>query len=225
MAVGSVTTAPPLLIVAHGSSDLRFAAVVQTVAARVRALAGPVDVRTGYLEHGPPHVADIAVPGAVAVPLLLSAGYHVRVDLPAQAPGVLVTPSVGPDSRLAGVLAHRLREAGYSGGEVTLAAAGSADPRSLADTRTAAEQLADLLGEPVRPAYVSAGEPRLSDVHPRAVASYLLAPGQFADAVSACGAAVVAQPIGAHPVLAEIVLDRYRAQVAAAQPPGRTAPA
>ena len=218
--------APPLLIVAHGSSDPRFAAVVQTVAARVRALAGPVDVRTGYLEHGPPLVGDVAEPGAVAVPLLLSAGYHVRVDLPAQAPGVRVSAAVGPDPRLADVLAQRLREAGYAGGEVTLAAAGSADPRSLADVQSTAEQLAQVLGEPVRPAYVSAGQPRLADLHPRAVASYLLAPGQFADAVSACGATVIAQPIGAHRVLAEIVLDRYRAQVAvAAQPPGRTAPA
>lgn len=220
------TGAPPLVIVAHGSTDPRFAAVVHTVAARVRALAGPVDVRTGYLEHGPPHVADVAIAGAVAVPLLLSTGYHVRVDLPAQAPGVRVTAAVGPDPRLAAVLAQRLREAGYAGGEVTLAAAGSADPQSLADGATAADQLAEVLGAPVRPAYVSGGEPRLADLRPRAVASYLLAPGRFADAVGACGAAVVAQPIGAHRVLAEIVLDRYRAQVAAAaQPPGRTAPA
>jgi sirohydrochlorin ferrochelatase len=200
--------------------------VVHTVTARVRALAGPVDVRTGYLEHGPPHVADLAAPGAVAVPLLLSAGYHVRVDLPRQAPGVRITAAVGPDPRLADVLAQRLHEAGYAGGEVTLAAAGSADPRSLADAQTAADQLGALLGEPVRPAFVSAGEPRLADLRPQAVATYLLAPGRFSDAVGSCGAPVVAQPIGAHRVLAEIVLDRYRAQVnAGAQPPGRTAPA
>jgi hypothetical protein len=72
---------------------------------------------------------------------------------------------------------------------------------------------------------VSAGKPRLGDLRPRAVASYLLAPGRFADTVAACGAAVVAQPIGAHRVLAEIVLDRYLEAVGAGQPPGRTAPA
>jgi sirohydrochlorin ferrochelatase len=219
-----------LLLVAHGSSDRRFAAVVHTVAARVRDLARPVDVRTAYLEHGPPFVADVAQAGAIAVPLLLSAGYHVRVDLPMQAPGVRVTAAVGPDPRLAAVLAHRLREAGYDGGAVTLAAAGSADPRSLADVDTAAEQLAALLGEQVRPAYVSAGNPRLADLRPQAVACYLLAPGVFGDVVAACGARVVAQPIGAHAVLARIVLDRYReladtAETRVAQPPGRTAPA
>ena len=205
-----MTTPPPLLLVAHGSRDPRFAAVVYTVAARVRDLARPVDVRPAYLEHGPPTVADVAQPDGVAVPLLLSGGYHVHVDLPMQAPGVRVTATVGPDPRLATVLAHRLREAGYAGGDVTLAAAGSADPRAIADVETAAEQLAEVLGERVRPAYVSAGEPRLSEVPSRAVASYLLAPGRFSDAVAACGAPVVAQPLGAHPVLAEIAYDRYR---------------
>jgi len=220
-----VATAPPLLVVAHGSADPRFGAVVHTIAARVRDLARPVDVRTAYLEHGPPYVADVAEDGAIAVPLLLSAGYHVRVDLPMQAPGVRVTEAVGPDARLAAVLGQRLREAGYDGGEVVLAAAGSADPRSLADVALAADQLSAVLGAPVRPAYVSAGQPRLADLRPHAVASYLLAPGRFADAVAACGAPVVAQPLGAHPVLAEIVLDRYREVAAVTQPPGRTAPA
>ena len=221
---------PPLVLVAHGSKDPRFGAVVYTVAARLRDIARPVDVRAAYLEHGPPFVADVTSPGAVAVPLLLSAGYHVRVDLPMQAPGLRVTPAVGPDPRLASVLAQRLREAGYAGGDVTLAAAGSADPRSRTDVELAAEQLAAVLGERVRPAYVSAGEPRLSDLRPAAVACYLLAPGTFADAVAGCGAQVVAEPIGAHPVLAEIAFDRYRGLATTAssgggQPPGRTAPA
>ena len=220
-----MTTTPPLLLVAHGSRDPRFAAVVYTLAARVRDLVRPVEVRPAYLEHGPPSVPDVAEPGAVAVPLLLSGGYHVHVDLPMQAPGVRVTATVGPDPRLATVLAHRLREAGYTGGDVTLAAAGSADPRAVADVEAAAQQLATVLGERVRPAYVSAGEPRLADLRPAAVACYLLAPGRFADAVGSCGAPVVAQPLGAHPVLAEIAADRYRDCIALRQPPGRTAPA
>jgi len=207
--------------VAHGSTDPRFAAVVEAVAERVRALAPQVDVRVGFLEHGPPGVADVAEPGAVAVPLLLSAGYHVRVDLPTQAPGVAVSDAVGPDPRLAAALAQRLREAGYGGGPVTLAAAGSSDPRALDDVHDAATQLAQELGAPVSAAFVSAGQPRLADVQPVAVSTYLLAPGLFADKVAACGARVVAAPLGAHPALAEIVLDRYLS----AQPPGRTAPA
>jgi sirohydrochlorin ferrochelatase len=175
----------------------------------VRERLPAVDVRIGYLDHGPPHVPDVAEPGAVVVPLLLSAGYHVRVDLPEQAPDTIITAAVGPDERLSIALAQRLREAGYTGGDVVLAAAGSADPRSLDDVETAAELLASALGEPVVAAYISAGEPRLHDVRARNVSSYLLSPGVFADKVAECGAAVIAQPIGAHPVLAEIVVERY----------------
>jgi sirohydrochlorin ferrochelatase len=57
---------------------------------------------------------------------------------------------------------------------------------------------------------VASGEPRLSDVRPAVVASYLLAPGRFADRVAACGASVISAPIGAHPVVAELALSRYQ---------------
>jgi len=201
---------PALLLVAHGSLDPRFAAVVAAVADEVRRRAPDVDVRVGFLDHGPPSVAEVAVAGAVAVPLLLSAGYHVRTDLPAQAPEVTVTDAVGPDPRLAVAMADRLAEAGWDGdGPVTLAAAGSADERAQADVRQAAQLLGERLGVRVSVAHVAAGEPRLADVGPRVVASYLLAPGRFADQVAACGAAVVSAPIGAHPLVAEIALDRY----------------
>ena len=64
------------------------------------------------------------------VPLLLSAGYHVKVDLAEAAAGspstAGVTGALGPDARLADVLARRLVEAGLSDGDrVVLAAAGS----------------------------------------------------------------------------------------------------
>jgi sirohydrochlorin ferrochelatase len=138
----------------------------------------------------------------------------VRVDLPAQATDVTQTAALGPDARIAVALAERLGEAGYDGGPVTLAAAGSADRRALDDVTTAAAQLAEVIGAPVTPAFVSAGEPRLSDQRPRVVATYLLAPGVFHDKVAACGAEVIAAPLGAHPLLAEIVLDRYNEAIA-----------
>src|SRR3954454_24919309 len=177
---------PPLVLVAHGSTDPRFAAVVEAIAADVRASAPDIDVRIGYLEHGPPHVADVVEPAAVVVPLLLTSGYHVRVDLPAQAADVLVTDALvtdalvtralGPDPRIAAALAQRLREAGYDGGPVTLAAAGGAEQRALDDRARAAGAGAAGLREPVATAYVSAGQPRLDDVAPRNVSTYLLAP-------------------------------------------------
>jgi len=203
------TSDAPLVLVAHGSTDPRFADVVEAIANGVRRLAPGLDVRVGYLEHGPPHVTDVVEPGAVVVPLLLTSGYHVRVDLPAQATGVVTAGALGPDPRIAGALAQRLTEAGYDGGPVVLAAAGSADQRAVEDVAIAASQLAEVLAAPVTAAFVSAGEPRLADVEPPAVSTYLLAPGLFADKVAECGARVIADPLGAHPVLAEIALDRY----------------
>lgn len=167
-----------------------------------------LDVAVGLLDHGPPYVEDAR--GAIAVPLLLSAGYHVRVDLPAQAPSATVTAPVGPDSLLSVALTDRLVEAGYDGAApVTLVAAGSADERSRADVETQASLLAAQAGAEVTVAYVAAGAPRLADVRPAVVASYLLAPGTFYDAIRASGAEVIGAPLGDHPALAEVVLKRY----------------
>jgi sirohydrochlorin ferrochelatase len=211
-----------LVIAAHGSADPRFAATVDAVAARVRRLRPEVDVRVGFLEHGPPHVSDVLTGDCVVVPLLLSSGYHVLVDLPAQAPGARVAAAIGPDGRLVAALADRLQEAGYDGASpVVLAAAGSADERALADVRSTASLLAERLGVDVTAAFVSAGSPRIADAGARVVASYLIAPGSFHDVLGGLGAAVVSAPLGDHPAVAEIVLDRYES----AQTPGRTAPA
>jgi sirohydrochlorin ferrochelatase len=224
-AVSTPDALPPLLLVAHGSTDPRFLTTVEAAAARVCGLRPGLAVTIGLLDHGPPYVEDGDVAAAVAVPLLLSAGYHVRVDLPARAPRATVADAVGPDPRLSLALADRLREAGYDGAApVTLAAAGSADPRSLDDVRRQAAMLSEHLGVEVEAAFLSAGEPRLADVTPGVVASYLLAPGAFHDKLSASGATVVSAPLGDHPALADVVLSRYDA-ARAAQVPGRTAPA
>jgi sirohydrochlorin ferrochelatase len=43
-----------------------------------------------------------------------------------------------------------------------------------------------------------------------AVASYLLAPGHFHDHLADSGADWVTAPLGAHPAIAALVIDRYR---------------
>jgi hypothetical protein len=48
-------------------------------------------------------------------------------------------------------------------------------------------------------------------LHGEAVASYLLAPGHFADLVAGCDAPVVSAPIGADPRVAEVAMSRYDA--------------
>lgn len=212
----------PLVLAAHGSTDPRFAEVVEAIAAQLRTQRPALDVRIGYLDHGPPSIADVVDDACVVVPLLLSGGYHVRVDIPEQARGCVVADAVGPDPLLATALADRLAEVGYDGqSPVVVAGAGSSDDSALDDVRVVAASLATRLGVEVTAAFVSAGVPRLSEVGPQVVASYLLAPGMFHDAVVAAGAPVTSVPIGAHPAVAEIVLHRYDD----CQVPGRTAPA
>ena len=105
---------------------------------------------------------------AVVVPLLLSAGFHVFVDLAASAASsplpATVTVALGPDIRLVQVLAARLAEAGYRpGDEVVLAAAGSTDRRAVADCHRAASLLACRLAAPVTVGFISAATPSLPE--------------------------------------------------------------
>jgi hypothetical protein len=50
---------------------------------------------------------------------------------------------------------------------------------------------------------------------PVAVASYLLAPGHFQDQLRDSGADWVTEPLGGHPALAGLVIERYRTAVIA----------
>jgi sirohydrochlorin ferrochelatase len=195
----------PLVLAAHGSTDPRFADVVSSLASLVVASRPQLDVRVGYLEHGT-SLAQVSDPDCVVVPLLLTNGYHAHIDIPTQAPASVIAAPLGPDYRLALVLADRLREAGWRGGPVVLAAAGSADERALQDARRAAADLSCVLGVAVTAAFIGSGEPRLDTA--AAVATYLIAPGKFADLAAATGV-IAAAPLGADPRIAEIILDRY----------------
>jgi sirohydrochlorin ferrochelatase len=107
---------------------------------------------------------------------------------------------------------------------VVLAAAGSSDPEANATVaRFAAQWQATAGWYAVRAAYASAAAPdpttavaQLREAGARrvVVASYLLAPGLFADRIRdaslAAGAAAVAPVLGASPEVADLVLDRYQ---------------
>ncbi len=207
-----------LVLVAHGTRDPRGAAVVEEIAALVRARLGDVPVEVAYADVRQPDVTSVlaGVSGpAVVVPAFLAAGYHVRVDVPQQiaASGygdVVVTEPIG--SALLPVLRERLREAGWRPGDaVVLAAAGSSDPRALADVVGVARTLGAEVG------YVATASPSVPEVVAElkargrrvAVASWLLAPGLFHQRLANAGADVVAEPIGAHLRVVEAVLLRY----------------
>jgi sirohydrochlorin ferrochelatase len=199
------------VLAAHGSTDRRFADVIEALAALTRGLRPSLEVRIGYLEHGP-GLATVSDSGCVVVPALLTSGFHVRSDIPARAEGAVIARPVGPDRRLTSLLVRRLADAGWQRERpLVLVAAGSADPRALADVHQTARDLGDEVGMEVPATFLGNGEPRFVDVEARAVASYLLAPGHFSDTVERHGAEIVAAPLGADESIAEIILDRYDA--------------
>lgn len=223
--------APVLVATAHGTSSPAGRAAIEALVAAVAARRPDVRVLAAYVDVQQPEPAVVlaSLGGARQgrlVPLLLSAGYHVYVDLTEAAdavPGTTVAPALGPDHRLAELLRRRLVAAGLRDDDVVvLGAAGSSQPSAVEDCHTVAGSLSRLLDRPVTAAFLSAAEPKLSDaVAAQAVpgrrvvvATYLLAPGYFADLAAASGADVVTLPLllPDEPVpdeLVDIVVERY----------------
>lgn len=184
---------PTLLAVSHGTADADGSAAIAALVAEVRAALPDVEVREAFVDVQEPDAADLApaIGGQlVIVPLLLSSGFHVHHDLhgiAAKRADAVVADPLGPDARLADVLAERLAATADAAadGPVVLAVAGSRDPRSLTDAEGMASLLAERLGRDVALAYLAAREPDLPTAlreHPDSpVATFLLARGYFYD--------------------------------------------
>ena len=209
---------PTLLAVAHGTRSPAGQAQIRDLVARVARRRPGLDVRLTYADVQQPRVAEVvpAVPGAVVVPLLLSAGYHVRVDI-AEAvagTGIPVTAPLGPDDVLLDSMTRHLPPADA----VVLAAAGSSDPAWRADVHRLAARIAG--GAHV--AYAAGDERKVADVvaglrrqgHRRiAIAAYLLADGLFYRTLHRAGADAVTPPLCLDPAVTDLVLRRYEAAV------------
>ena len=238
-----MTATPTLLGVAHGTRDPAGAADTAALLDAVRLLRPGLRVEVAYVELAEPSVEEALVSVAgpvVVVPLLLSTGYHVKVDLPrmvaAAGERVRLAPALGPHPLLAEALHARLGEVGWRSGEaVVLGAAGSSDPAGVADVEAMAGLLSARLGAPVSTGFASAARPSVAEAvaaargsptsatgtpatgtpAPRvAVASYLLAAGYFADVVACAGADLTSTPLRDHPAVARLVLERYDAAAA-----------
>jgi sirohydrochlorin ferrochelatase len=224
--------APALVLVVHGTRAPAGARTSERLAHAVQTALPDVPVGLAYADVHGPTVTDVLarVPGpAVVLPVFLAAGYHVRVDLPAQlaaVPTVTIAAPVGPARPVVAAVHDRLRQAGLRPGDrVVLAAAGSSDPRALADVRTAASRLSELLSTPVPIGYCATAEPALPETVAQArrpggrvaVASWLLAPGHFHRTARQAGADLVSAPIAAHPHLVTLLTARYRK--ATSEPP------
>jgi len=231
---------PTLLAVAHGSQHPAAASTTAALVRQVERLAPVLDVRLAYVQHAEPKLPDAlkaAGPDVVIVPLLLSSGYHLTTDIggavtvvdtaiTARTAVPRVAGPLGPDPLLVTALASRLAQAGVpSGTPVVLAAAGSSDPHAATEVAAQADLLASELGVQVVAAFAAAGQPSVADAVAElrartggqvAVATYLLAPGQFHDKLAESGADWVTEPLGDHPAVAALIIDRYRTHRAGA---------
>lgn len=217
------------ILVAHGTRRPEGVLMVGELAERVGTLlARPVRVAfvdvTGPTPMEILAAEDVTGHPAIVVPAFLARGYHVGVDLPTHIaasghPDVTMTPSLGPDQRVAAVVAALLAESGWRPGEsVVLAAAGSSTPTARADLDQAARMLSALLGTHVELAFAAAGGPTVPDAVAAlrargarrvVVASYLLADGLFQRRLHDAGADLVTEPLCAHPGIARIIADRF----------------
>lgn len=210
-----------LLAVSHGTDSARGSAAIAALVDHVAERLPGVDVHAAFVDVQQPDAATAAraIDGPVViVPLLLSTGFHVRVDLQAAAaarPQAVVTPPLGPDPRLAEVLAERIPP---HVDQVILAAAGSRDPESAPACERAADLLRERVAVPVHLAYLAARRPSLKEIaaqHPDAVVvPYLLAHGFFHDLATrtAPGHTVTAPLLDGEATptpLIDIVVDRY----------------
>lgn len=212
-----------------------------------------VCTRLAYLDLDEPRVGpaltDISG-DCVVVPLLFSAGYHSKVDLPAiiaehaDTGRVVRQTDVIGSFPLAGALAERLGEAGISSATddavgVILTAVGSSDPDADRHVRRRAGELSTLLHRPVEVVFATklgAHEHRLRNAVRRlraagartiAVSPYFLSAGLLTERVERALDAltegvVVAGPLGAHRDVVDAVGHHYR--LGATGGPGQDSP-
>lgn len=207
------------------------------VRAALRGLRMP-EPRVAYLGHAAPSVPQVMRafgPGmrVTVLPLLLTAAYHSKTDIPRELARLSLRADVtygeplGPHPLLLRALERRLPRWALSAPAsvaVVLASAGSSDPEANAViARTAAQWQAATGWQAVRPAYASAAGPDPAQAvagllregaRQVVVASYLLAPGVFADRIRAAsraaGAAAVSPALGASAEVADVILDRFQ---------------
>ncbi|HWH97852.1 MAG TPA: CbiX/SirB N-terminal domain-containing protein [Pseudolysinimonas sp.] len=235
-----MSLAPALVGISHGTSSDEGRRAVSALLEAVRLANPELVIAEGFVDVQHPDPTETLAglpPGqdAVVVPLLLSAGYHVHVDLTNAIAAeterrVTLAPPLGPDERLVEVLKRRLDAVAFSTSDtLVLAVAGSSDTRAVADCRIVAHQLGIAIGHDVTLGFLSAAQPRLDAAiaetratrgHGRiVVSSYLLAPGYFQDLAAAAGGDTITAPLlnPQEPTpteIVDIVVDRYRAGIA-----------
>lgn len=210
-----------LVTVAHGTRTASGNEVARELTAAVALRLGGRAIAS-YVELADPLFSDVMATltePAVVVPVLLSTGFHMRVDIPEAIAGapepVTLGRQLGPDPLLAQAQVARLVAAGARRGQrVVLVAAGSSEEAATSDQLSAVAYLARAWDGQVALATLSGHGERPSDViRPGdAVSPYLLSPGFFHDRLrrEAPYGVIVADVIGAHERVVELVVARAR---------------
>jgi sirohydrochlorin ferrochelatase len=233
---------PALVLVAHGSPDPRAEPVLEALTARIRSERPGLVVVLAHLGHAEPDVpralrglVQQGVSRVVVVPLLLTAAYHAKVDLPAllrearvEHPdlGIEQAAVLGPHPLLFALLRRRLAEAGAeTDAAVVLGAIGTSDAAANAELADVAATLGATIGFATGTPSVAEAVTKLRAAGARciAVASYVLAPGQLPDRFRESGADIVTEVLGAAGEIADVALWRYdeiASPIASAATPG-----
>jgi sirohydrochlorin ferrochelatase len=207
-----------LLLVAHGTASPAGAATIRALVDAVRVARPRTRVDLAFLDViGPSLAESLDDTPTVVVPLLLSTGYHVQTDIPALVAGhphVRVADYLGPHPLVVRALLDRLLAARVVEAATTvLVGAGSSRPEAAAELRRAADLLGAQVGRAV--SVLSMADDLDAALRalpaPVEVATYLLAEGQFVSTLqrAAREVATVAEPLGVHPALVELVWQRY----------------
>jgi sirohydrochlorin ferrochelatase len=232
-----------VVLAAHGSVDPRSPANTHAVAGEIRRLRPTLDVRVGFCERSEPNLRDVlaglgtdARDEAIVAPLLLADAYHARVDIPALISESAATRArqadvLGEDPRLLAVLRERVRSLGVSpndrGVGLIMVAVGSswdmvnARTRALAPAAVAGTRWAGVTAFATGPRptlQAAARHLRRLGATQLVIAPWFLAAGRLTDRVERCARAAgipMAAPLGAHPLVAATVLDRFDNAVAA----------
>lgn len=219
-----------MIACAHGTNNVQGQARINQMRADIAQLRPGLTVLEAYVDVQDPALPEVVAGLAdevsvVVVPLLLTVGYHVQVDIAeavASRPGSLAAAPLGPDPRLAGLLHERLGEVPADWG-IVLAAAGSSRPEAAEQIEVLAAHLAVLREQKIIAAYGAGAQPTVPDAVAQlradgavgvVVASYLLAPGYFHDQLAKAGADRVSEPLLPSLLLAQLALEHFDAALA-----------
>ncbi len=216
-----------LVATSHGTDSAASQIAISALVDAVRQTAPHLDVREAFVDVQMPKVdtvVDLVEGLAVIVPLLLTPGFHQKVDIrdAADRPWVVAAAVLGADDRLTSVMMRRLRECGATRDDVVvLGSAGSTDALARSSVDDAAHRLAEAWGAPIEVGYVGGTGTPLAEVVERVrrpgrrivVVSYLMGPGFFHGRLGRSGGDVVTRPLlegtTVDPELVSLVLDRF----------------